>query len=179
MGSTYVWLVYVCQIPSIYALLISKYTFPALEAKPLQSMALQAMRYEAPFCFSRQLHKSGMGISGRRWLSLKNSICMAGRHETIKTGLRRAEQWRNKGKELWNFERKMKSTPPVVHAARFIAVLFFRFIAVAWMFRAVKKVLPALTSLALAFPTTADGILAPLASHMLTAQGETPQCSAL
>ena len=71
-------------------------------------------------------------------------IAMAGRGETIKTGLRRAEQWRNKGKELWNVERKMKSTPPIVHLSRFLVTFFARLTAIAWLFRGIQRLIPEL-----------------------------------
>jgi hypothetical protein len=81
----------------------------------------------------------------KRYQQCRHSISrMASRGETINTGLRRAEQWRNKGKVVWNVERKMKSTPPIVHVLRFILVAFVRAIAVAWIFRAVQRIIPSL-----------------------------------
>ena len=105
-----------------------------------------------------------------RYLQCRHRIVrMASRGETVNTGLRRAEQWRNKGKVVWNVEREMKSTPPIVHVVRFIVMAFIRAIAVAWVFRAVQKLIPSLTAMGTALSNFSPESLMTLLSCALTA----------
>jgi hypothetical protein len=86
------------------------------------------------------------------------SLAMAGRGETISTGLRRAEQWRNKGKALWNVERKIKSTPPIIHLSRFLFLFLIRLTAIAWLFHAAKKIIPGVIKFSESLPIIAKTI---------------------